>query len=168
MGLLKKLINKKEDAADIDYVLYSSLTGKLQPLTEVNDPVFAKELMGKGVAVIPTEGVVFAPCDGEIISVFRTLHAITIKADNGAEIIIHVGLETVALNGQYYEAHVKDGERIKKGELLLTFDLNKIKAEGYDVITPVIVTNWADYEMIETLTSDEVNAGDALIELRNK
>jgi PTS system beta-glucosides-specific IIC component len=125
-------------------------------------------MMGKGAAVIPTVGRVVAPCNGEIVSVFRTLHAITIKADNSAEIIIHVGLETVALDGQYYESHVADGERIKKGDLLLTFDLDKIKGEGYDVITPVIVTNSADYQRVEKTNNHDVNEGDVFINLGNE
>lgn len=167
MGLFKKLINKKEETVDIDDTIYSPLTGTAVPLNEVNDPVFAEEMMGKGAAVIPTVGRVVAPCDGEIVSVFRTLHAMTIKADNGAEIIIHVGLETVALDGQYYESHVEDGARIKKGDLLLTFDLEKIKGEGYDVITPIIVTNSAEYQSVEKLKNGDVKVGDALISLEH-
>ena len=168
MGLFKKLRNKKEESVDIDYTLYSPLTGAAVPLNEVNDPVFSEEMMGKGAAVIPTVGRVVAPCNGEIITVFRTLHAITIKADNGAEIIIHVGLETVALDGKYYEAHVSEGERIKKGDLLLSFDLDKIKASGYDVITPVIVTNSAEYQRVEKTENSDVNEGDVLINLGNE
>jgi len=165
MGLFKKLLNKKEEVVDIDETLYSPLTGTAVPLSEVNDPVFAEEMMGKGVAIIPTVGQVVAPCNGEVISVFRTLHAITIKGDNGAEIIIHVGLETVALDGQYYESHVGDGQRLKKGDVLLTFDLNKIKEAGYDVITPIIVTNSTDYQEVAAIKNRDVNEGDLLIDL---
>ena len=150
---------------NIDDTIYSPLTGKVVSLSEVNDPVFSQEMMGKGAAVIPTVGRVVAPCNAEVINVFRTLHAITIKADNGAEIIIHVGLDTVALDGKYYKSHVEDGERIKKGDLLLTFDLEKIKGEGYDVITPIIVTNSAEYQRVEKLKNDDVSGGDALISL---
>ena len=165
MELFKKRTKKKGVKEAIDFAIYSPLTGAAVPLNEVNDPVFAQEMMGKGAAVIPTIGRVVAPCNGEVINVFRTLHAITIKADNGAEIIIHVGLETVALAGQYYESHVKDGARIKKGDLLLTFDLEKIKGAGYDVITPVIVTNPAEYQRVEKTKENDVNEGDLLIEL---
>jgi len=165
MGFFKKLTNKKEKGVDIDYALYSPLTGIAVPLSEVNDRVFAEELMGKGAAVIPTVGRVISPCNGEIISIFRTLHAITIKADNGAEIIIHVGLETVALDGKYYESHVQDGQRVKKGDSLLTFDLHKIKEEGYDVITPIVVTNSSEYQNINMTEEKEVSCGGLLLSL---
>ena len=168
MGLLKKILGtKKESNVNIEHIIYSPLTGKVVPLSEVNDPVFSQEMMGKGTAVIPTAGRVVAPCDGKVLSVFRTRHAITIKADNGAEIIIHVGLETVALDGQYYEAHVANEQQVKKGDLLLTFDLNQIKEAGYDVITPVIVTNSADYQSVEKTENDNVSHGDLLIRLSN-
>ena len=164
MGLLDKLLNRKE-TKEAGSCIYSPLIGRVVPLSDVNDPVFAEEMMGKGAAVIPTKGKVFSPCDGEILTVFRTLHAITMKADNGAEIIIHVGLETVGLDGKYFEAHVEDGAKIKKGELLLTFDLDEIKSAGYDVITPVVVTNSADYEQVEKTNKKEVSNKDLLISL---
>ena len=165
MGLFKKVLGAKEELKEeIDHMIYSPLTGKVVLLSDVNDPVFSQEMMGKGAAIFPTDGRVVAPCNGEIISVFKTLHAITIKADNGAEIIIHVGLETVALDGQYFESFVKDGQRIKKGDLLLTFDVEKIK-EGYDVTTPVIVTNPDDYQGVLATEEEEVSCGDPLIDL---
>jgi len=165
MGLFKKILGIKEESkTEIDHMIYSPLTGKIVPLNEVNDPVFSQEMMGKGVAVLPTAGRVVAPCNGQIISVFKTLHAVTIKADNGAEIIIHVGLETVALEGQYFKKHVEDGQRIKKGDLLLTFEMEKIK-EGYDVTTPVIVTNPTDFKSVHATGEEDVSSGDALIDL---
>ena len=164
MGLFKKRVGTKE-TEPLDYTLYSPLTGKVVPLSEVNDLVFSQEMMGKGLAVLPTVGRVVAPCDGHIISVFRTLHALTIKADNGAEIIIHVGLETVGLDGKHYTAHVKDGAPIKKGDLLLTFELDEIKALGYDVVTPVIITNWSEYSQVDQTEENEVEDGTPLIEL---
>jgi len=166
MSLFKKILGvKKEAKVEVDNIIYSPLIGKVMPLSAVNDLVFSEEMMGKGAAVIPTVGYVFAPCDGEVITVFRTLHAITIKADNGADIIIHIGLETVALDGRYYESHVEDGARIKKGDLLLTFDLDKIKEEGYDVITPVVVANSADYQSVDKTEENGVQDGDLLISL---
>ena len=167
MALLKKLLNKKEEVTTVDFSIYSPLIGNVVSLSDVNDPVFAQEMMGKGIAVFPTVGQVFAPCDGELISVFRTLHALTIKADNGAEIIIHIGLETVALDGQHFESHVQDGHRIKKGDLLLTFDLEQIKKAGYDLVTPVIVTNPTLFQRVEETKKDVVNSGDLLMELKN-
>ena len=166
MGLFEKILGaKKELKVEIDNIIYSPLTGVAVPLREVNDLVFSEEMMGKGAAVIPTIGRVVAPCDGEVVSVFRTLHAVTFKADNGAEIIIHVGLETVALDGKYYKSHVRDSQRVKKGDLLLTFDLDKIKEEGYDVITPVVVANTADYQSVDKTGESDVSEGDLLINL---
>jgi len=166
MGLFKKILGAKEELnVDMENIIYSPLTGRVVPLSEVNDPVFSQEMMGKGAAIIPTAKRVVAPCNGEVVNVFRTLHAVTIRADNGADIIIHVGLETVALDGQYYESHVEDGQRVKKGDLLLTVDINKIKEDGYDVITPVIVTNSAEYQSVEKTEKNEVNDGDLLLNL---
>ena len=165
MGLFKKILSNQESKAEIENIIYSPLTGKVVSLSEVNDPVFSQEMMGKGAAVIPRVGRVVAPCDGEVVSVFRTLHAVTIKALNGAEIIIHVGLETVALDGQYYESHVKDGARVTKGDLLLTFDVEKIKDAGYDVVTPVVITNTASYQKVDKTKKEEVSDGDLLINL---
>lgn len=165
MGLLKNLMKKKTTTANVDPAIYSPLTGKSVPLSQVNDPVFAEEMMGEGAAILPTVGEVLAPCDGEVLTVFRTLHAITFKGDNGSEIIIHVGLETVALDGEHYVAHVKDGQRVKKGDLLLGFDIEQLKAKGYDVITPVIVTNSSDYTRVEKTEQDHVQAGDLFLHL---
>ena len=163
MELLKKLL--MIDKMDTGSKIYSPLIGRVVPLSEVNDPVFAEEMMGKGAAVIPTKGQVFAPCDGEVVTVFRTLHAITIKADDGAEIIIHVGLETVGLDGKHFEAHVADGTKIKKGDLLLSFDLDQIKAAGYDIITPVVITNSGNYDQVEKTGKKEVGFKDLLLSL---
>jgi len=164
MGLFKKFMKKKE-GKDFNLMIYSPLTGIATALSEVNDPVFAEEMMGKGIAVIPTVGHVVAPCDGEIITIFRTLHAITMKGDNGVEIIIHVGLDTISLDGRYFESHVADGTHVKKGDLLLTFDLDKIKAEGYDVITPIIITNSAEFQSVQMVEKKEVDLGDLLLSL---
>jgi len=161
MGLFKKLLGKDDATSKI----FSPLVGTVVSLSDVNDPVFAEEMMGKGAAVIPTVGQVFAPCDGEVVTVFRTLHAVTIKADSGAEMIIHVGLETVSLDGQYFEAHVADGEKIKKGDLLLTFDLDQIKAAGFDIVTPIVITNSADYDQVDKTKKKEVSNKDLLISL---
>jgi len=169
MGLFRKILDtldtKEESKVEGGPIVYSPLSGEVVPLSAVNDLVFSEEMMGKGAAVIPTSGCVVAPCDGVVVSVFRTLHAITIKADNGADIIIHVGLETVSLNGKHYESHVEDGQRIKKGERLLTFDIDKIKEAGYDIITPVIVTNSAEYQSIDKTEKPQVSYGDLFLNL---
>ena len=139
--------------------------GKAVSLKEVNDPTFAEEMLGKGTAVIPEEGKIYAPADGEIGMVFDTLHAISMTTDFGAELLIHVGLDTVKMKGDGFTGHVKAGDHVKKGDLLLEVDLEKVKAAGYDTITPVLVCNTQDYASVEGIESAHVNAGDDLIEL---
>ena len=142
------------------YTLGSPAKGKAVPLSEVNDPTFAEEMLGKGVAVIPAEGRICAPADGKIDMVFDTLHAVSMVTDYGAEVLIHVGLDTVKMNGEGFKGHVKSGDHVKKGDLLLELDLEKVKAAGYDTITPMIVCNTPDYASVEALAGKEVAVGD--------
>lgn len=130
-------------------ILIQPIKGDVQDLSEVKDETFSKELMGKGAAIVPVEGKVYSPVDGEVFNIFRTKHAISLKSDNGADIIIHVGLDTVKLEGKYFEALVKNGDHIKKGDLLLEFDIEKIKSEGYDLTTPVVIVNANDFKSIK-------------------
>src|SRR5699024_1016725 len=150
---------KKEDK----YVLGAPAKGKAVPLSQVSDPTFAEEMLGKGMAVIPSEGKIYAPADGEIGMVFDTLHAVSMTTDFGAEVLIHVGLDTVKMNGDGFTGHVKAGDHVKKGDLLLEVDLEKVKAAGYDSITPVLVWNTPDYSSVENVGKGAVNAGDDLI-----
>ena len=139
------------------------MKGKAVPLKEVSDPTFAEEMLGKGAAVIPEDGKFYAPADGEIGMVFDTLHAVSMTTDFGAEILIHIGLDTVKMKGEGFTGHVKAGDHVKKGDLLLEVDLEKVKAAGYDTITPVLVCNTPDYASVEGIGSAQVNAGDDLI-----
>lgn len=123
----------------------SPMTGEVVALSEVKDEVFSAGILGEGFAVIPEEGAVYAPVDGTIANVFDTKHAITINGSNGEEILIHVGMDTVKLEGKYFHPVVKDGEAVKAGDLLMKFDLKEIKEAGFDVTTPVVITNHADY-----------------------
>ena len=124
----------------------SPLTGQIIPLSEVNDPVFSSEAMGKGCAVIPLEGKVFAPFDGTIVGLLDSHHAVGMESENGIEILIHVGMDTVKLGGKHFTCHIEDGQQVKKGQLLLEFDMDAIKAEGYEIVTPVIITNSDDLQ----------------------
>lgn len=128
--------------------IYSPLKGQVKPLSEVNDPTFSSGVLGKGVAIYPEEGKVYAPFDGEVASLFDTKHAIGLKNKEGVEVLIHVGLETVNLGGKYYDAKVAAGDKVKKGDVLIEFDINEIKKE-YDMITPIIISNSEDFEEIE-------------------
>lgn len=146
-------------------VIYAPIKGKTVDLKGVNDPVFAEEIMGKGIAIIPDEGVVYAPIDGTISAFFETKHAIGIIGDNGCEILIHVGIDTVKMGGRCYKAYIEKDQKVKKGDKLLEFDINKIKEEGYDLITPVLIVNSSDYTEVLGITDKDVNVGDALIKL---
>lgn len=137
-------------------VLASPLTGKVMELKDVEDAAFSGELLGKGFAIDPTEGEVVAPCDGTVMTLFPTKHAIGIVSDDGAEVLIHLGLNTVQLDGKYFTAHVKQGDRVKKGQPLVSVELDKVKKEGYSMVTPVIITNTADYLDVVTMKNGEI------------
>ncbi|MDR1033774.1 MAG: beta-glucoside-specific PTS transporter subunit IIABC [Bifidobacteriaceae bacterium] len=140
-----------------DQVVIAPVEGKIIPLSEVKDQAFAEGLLGKGVAIEPTKGEVIAPFDGEITSLFPTLHALGITSDSGLELLIHIGLDTVKLDGKYFVGHVKQGAKVKAGELLLTFDIDGIKSEGYNTQVPVIVTNTPAYT--EVVPTKAIEAG---------
>lgn len=158
------LFKKKDDRI----MLAAPMKGKTVDLSEVNDPTFSECMLGKGMAVIPADGKVYAPADGEISLVFDTLHAVSMTTDDGVEILIHVGLDTVMLKGEGYTSHVSTGDKVKKGDLLLTADLNAIKAAGYDVITPMVVCNTDDYADVEGVALTEVEVGDNFVAIKVK
>ena len=147
-------------------ILHSPCNGKVVPITEVPDPTFAEKILGDGFAVIPAEGKVYAPADGEITMVFDTLHAVTMTTTQGVEVLIHIGLDTVNLKGEPFTAHVKAGDKVKQGDLLMDVDLDKIKAAGLNIITPVLICNTDDYESVEAIHAENVSAGDKIITIR--
>lgn len=158
---LKKMFGGKKEAAEV----LSPVSGSVVPLSEVNDPAFAQEILGKGVAVKPSEGEFRAPLSGEVTVMFDTGHAVSIRGDNGAEVIVHIGLDTVQLKGQYFTAHVKQGDRVQAGDLLITADLEQIRAAGYDVITPVLICNTPDFPDMVCHTGMQVKPADPIITL---
>ena len=145
--------------------LAAPLKGQVKSLTEVQDEAFSCGVMGQGAAIVPAEGKVFSPCDGEITTFFPTGHAIGISSTSGAEVLIHIGLDTVKLNGKGFTQKKNQGDTVKKGDLLLEFDMDYIKKAGYDITTPVIVTNTDDYSEVKVAAQDKVNPGDTLIEV---
>ena len=147
-------------------ILYSPLEGTAIPLSEVKDETFASEVLGKGMGVIPTKGEVKAPCDATVSMVFDTKHAIGLATDDGLELLIHIGLNTVELEGKYYTVHVSDGDEVKKGQTLITFDMDKIKEAGYDTTTPVIVTNSDDFAEIELLRTGKIDNDSKVLEVK--
>ncbi|MDF2588876.1 MAG: ptsG: system glucose-specific component [Anaerocolumna sp.] len=145
--------------------IYSPIAGKAVSLEEIGDGVFSSGMLGQGLAIEPSIGRAVAPVNGTISTVFETKHAIGLTTEDGIEILIHIGLDTVQLNGKYYTTHVKDGDKVNVGDLLVEFDIAKIKEEGYPVITPVIVTNTADYKEVSGLIKGSVKEKDSFIKV---
>ena len=158
-----KLAAEKDNPDDA--VLYSISEGTAILLSQVNDATFASEVLGKGIAVIPSKGEVVAPCDATVETVFDTKHAVGLSTENGMELLVHIGINTVELEGKYYTAHVKAGDHVKKGQLLISFDMDKIKDAGYDMTTPLIVTNSDDYKNVKILQEGSVTPSDKVLEI---
>ena len=163
MGFFSNLFGKKEQANPNH--IFAPMAGKAVPITEVPDPTFSEGLLGDGIAIIPTDGKVCAPCDATVETMFTTGHAVGLSAANGAELLIHVGLETVGLNGAPFIVHVKDGDKVKKGQLLFEADLTAIQAAGLPIITPVLVCNADEYANLNKTTGKDVTNADLVIEL---
>lgn len=161
MGFLGKLFGKQEDAK---IEIAAPVAGEAVPVTEVNDPTFSEEILGKGIAIRPTGHEVVAPCDGTVEMMFDTGHAVSLTSKDGAEVLIHIGLETVKLKGAHYTTHAANGDQVKKGQLLISFDLEGIAADGYDTITPIVICNSDSFAQVECHTG-AVNAGDTIITL---
>lgn len=160
MGFFDKLFGAAEDA------VCAPVAGAVVPVTEVSDPTFGEEILGKGIAIRPAENRVCAPCDATIDLMFDTGHAVSMTADFGAEILIHIGLETIKLNGEHYTVHAKNGDKVKAGDLLIEFDREAIAAAGYDTITPVVICNSSDYSHFKTYTGMTAAVGDKVIGLK--
>lgn len=155
-----------EPLAEIaDNQILSPLAGTAIALEDVPDPTFAEGILGLGAAVEPSEGKVVAPADGTVGTLFDTHHAIGLNLDNGAELLIHIGINTVELNGEGFTAHVSEGDRVKRGQTLITFDKDLIASKGYKTVTPVIVTNPDDYSEIKRIADGNVGSSDVLLEL---
>ena len=159
MGFFKKLFGPNE------LEIGAPVAGAAVNVKEVEDPTFGEEILGKGIAIRPTANQIVAPCDATIELMFDTGHAVSMTADNGAEILIHVGLETVKLNGQHFKVHAANGDHVKAGQLLIEFDREAIAAEGYDIITPMVICNSDKYSTINTYVGKDVIAGEKVIGL---
>ena len=151
--------------ASSDIEVLSPLAGQVTPLKDIADPVFSQEMMGKGIAIEPTEGKVVAPFNGTVAMLFDTKHAIGLMSDEGVELLIHVGMDTVQLKGEGFTTHVKNGDRISTGDLLVEFDMSVIKEAGYQTTTPIVITNTTNYESIEGTTESTVVTGDHLLKI---
>lgn len=153
-------------SAETAVAVAAPVTGSIVPLSEVADPTFAEGILGQGAAIIPTEGRIVAPADAVVDVMFDTGHAVSLTTKDGAEVLIHVGLDTVRLAGKHYTAHCKAGDSVRKGDLLIEFDLEGIRAEGYDIVTPVIICNTDAYSSVVAAEPGAVTALDALLTLQ--
>lgn len=158
-------VSEDQAASRNGMTVCAPVKGRLVPLSKVNDPTFAEEILGKGAAIIPEEGNFVSPVKGRVITVFETKHAIGIAADTGAEILLHVGLNTVNLQGRHFEALVKDGDAVEVGTPILKVDLKTLREAGYDTITPVLVTNSMDYAEVTAMEEKEVTSGETIIKI---
>lgn len=145
--------------------LHAITKGQVVALADVNDPTFSQKMMGEGIAIIPEDGQIVAPCDGTLTMVFPTLHAFGMSTDSGAEILVHVGLDTVNLKGEGFTLHAEADQNVKKGDLILEVDLEKIKDAGYDPITPIVICNSASFSKVIPILPSYVNQGDTIIDI---
>jgi len=157
MSLLSKLFSKS--AAD-SVAVFAPLSGRILPITEVPDDVFAGKMLGDGFAIEPTEGRVLAPFDCEVVQVFRTGHAIGLRGPGGLELLIHIGIDTVKMAGEGFSPKVSEGQKLKKGDLVLEFDLALVKSKAKSIITPVVITNMYAVKSLELVGSGAVRSGD--------
>ena len=158
---LKKMFEKNAKTISLKAVE----DGRTIPMDEVNDQTFAQELLGPGIAIVPSNGTVVSPINGTIATVMDTKHAVCIQGEDGLELIVHAGLDTVELNGKYYHTYKEIGDQVKAGDVLLEFDLEEITKAGYDVTTPIVITNLGDYKITKCLTGQQVKAGKEVIQL---
>ena len=158
---LKKMFEKNAKTISLKAVE----DGRTIPMDEVNDQTFAQELLGPGIAIVPSNGTVVSPINGTIATVMDTKHAVCIQGEDGLELIVHAGLDTVELNGKYYQTYKEIGDQVKAGDVLLEFDLEEITKAGYDVTTPIVITNLGDYKITKCLTGQQVKAGEEVMQL---
>lgn len=160
---------KNDTSFDLETIKPESITsplkGNVVALSDVNEPLFATYTIGKGIAIQPSEGKVYAPADGVVTTLFPTQHAIGITSKNGAEILIYVGIDTVKLNGQYYQSHVQQGDQVKQGDLLLEFDIESIQQSGFETITPIVITNTEEYATINVTNESILSTESKLMKL---
>ncbi len=149
-----------------EIIMYSHMNGAVVALEDVEDEAFASKVLGDGIAIEPIEGRLYSPCDGKVDMIFDTKHGINLISDTGCEILLHIGIDTVKLGGKFFEVHVSSGQKIKKGDLLISFDIEGIKNEGYKTTTPMIICNTGDDKTVRTVVSGVVSVGEEIIKIR--
>ena len=147
-------------------MLAAPLAGTVVPLTEVNDAMFAGKMLGDGIAIEPSDGRLFAPCSGVVTCVFHTGHAVNIRSDDGCKILLHIGIDTVRLGGRFFRTVAKAGDRVRKGDLLVRFDIRGLRSEGCHLTAPMIICNTVDYTAVTPVASGTISAGENLLALK--
>ena len=161
MGLLDSLFKKKEEGI----LIGSPVEGECISITKVKDPTFAEEILGKGVGIIPNSKRIVAPTDGTVSMIFPTGHAFTMETEDGVELLVHIGIDTVKLEGKHFSKYVSDGDQVKKGDLIIEADFDAIKEEGYDTTIPVVICNTTDFKEVKILKEGAVTATQNVIEI---
>lgn len=154
---------EKYDGPGTGKIIKSPLNGKIFPLSEVKDEVFSSGVLGDGIAIEPYDGIAYAPAEGKVTTFFPSGHAIGITTRDGVELLIHIGMDTINLNGKYFVPLVKQGEYLQAGQPILKFDIDGIREAGYEIKTPVIITNPDSWKKINSTTAQGIAAGDALL-----
>lgn len=162
MGIFGGLFGKKEKK---EIVVGAPARGKCVSITEVDDPTFGTEVLGRGIAILPEEGIFYAPADGIITMVFETSHAVSMKTADGAELLLHIGIDTVELGGRYFQMEVGNDQSVKKGDILVRADLAAIQKEGYDTAAMLVVCNTDDFAEIDCITGANTEPGDTVMRL---
>ena len=157
---------EKTGAGSASMELFAHMNGTVVPLEEVKDDAFSQKVLGEGVAIEPEEGKLYSPCDGKIEMVFDTRHAITLVSEEGCEILLHIGIDTVKLGGKYFDVHVSDGQEVRKGDLLASFDLEGIRNEGYQTTTPMIICNTDDYSSVRPAGGGKISVGEPVLRVQ--
>lgn len=147
----------------VNIELSAYMNGTVVTLENVEDEAFSQKILGDGVAIEPDEGKLYSPCDGKVEMVFDTKHAINLVSDEDCEILLHIGIDTVKLKGKYFDVHVSNGQKIHRGDILISFDLDGIRSEGYKTTTPLIICNTDDYSSIESAGSGKISVGEHLV-----
>lgn len=164
-GFLKKMFNGDSKSSTNNIIIGSPIKGKVVDLSTIDDAAFASGVLGKGVAIDPTDGVAVSPVDGKVETLFKTNHAIGITTDSGVELLIHIGMDTVKLDGEHFTPKIKQGDIVRAGQTLVEFDIEGIKAAGYSTITPVVITNSDDLSDVKFEFGKDINVNEELMQV---
>jgi glucose-specific phosphotransferase system IIA component len=168
-GFLSGFSNENEVIKDSNAeVIYSPMKGRILPLSEVPDAIFAEKMIGDGVAIEPEDNLIVSPVDGEIVTIFDTKHALALRTKSGVELLLHIGIDTVELGGEGFTAFVKEGQRVKTGDKLMEVDFKFIKSKGKSVITPLVVANISEFAGIDEITEGRTEHNSALFRIVSK